>query len=197
MRVVECKKPLKYSTFESWDCVALFVHAHKITIAEARDVQLFLVCIQEIWKRLDLFTENTGLRWQCLCLFSSVATAGIIDFAGWGWPSLPRWSSCQHWILREKVVIGQYSTFKACNIEVLYQTETFIYWMPSISLHLIGLRSYPLTNSHHNDAEAPRTLNILIQLPSFKRFYKNQTTFYGLQEVTEIVQYLHYFNKDS
>jgi hypothetical protein len=33
---------------------------------------------------------------------------------------------------KNKVAIGQYSTFKACNIEVLYLTETFIYRMPSI-----------------------------------------------------------------
>jgi hypothetical protein len=35
-------------------------------------------------------------------------------------------------VSRKKVVIGQYSTFNVCNIDVLYLTKTCIYWMSSI-----------------------------------------------------------------
>jgi hypothetical protein len=45
MSVGACKKPLKYSTFESWDCLReLFVHAHEITVANSREMSICCLC---------------------------------------------------------------------------------------------------------------------------------------------------------
>ncbi len=54
MSVGACKKPSKYSTFESWDCLrAMFVHAHESTVAEAREMRRMPICCLHASKRFE------------------------------------------------------------------------------------------------------------------------------------------------